>query len=267
LVAWIHSDLFLRKDQYKKKSDAVAPQVFWWYGIGMQALLSHLTSLFRSHESCICITGSGGKTTALIALADFYAREGKKVLVSTTTKLQLPSERAYGCDRYFFSEEGILSHTPHEGEKVFYAQKGEHKALAPDIQVLEHLLGRYDVLLLEADGARRCNLKLHTDRDPVVPRFATATLAIASMSALGKPLADECFGWEIQDGQLVTFNTVQDLLAHPQGICKGMQGTSVVLLNQADSLVDSQRQALHNLQCPHTLVLGSLTKNTLYPKD
>ncbi|NCC90767.1 MAG: putative selenium-dependent hydroxylase accessory protein YqeC [Spirochaetia bacterium] len=254
-------------DQLQKKSSPVAPQVFWWYGIGMQALLSQLTSLFRSHETCICITGSGGKTTALIALADVYAREGKKVLVSTTTKLQLPGERAYGCDHYFFTDEEVLSHTPQQGERVFFALKGEYKALAPDLQTLGQLLCRYDAVLLEADGARRCNLKLHTERDPVIPSFATATLAVASLAAWGKPLDEECFGCEAQKDQLVAYDTYAYLLAHSQGICKGMQGTAVVLLNQADTLSDNQRKTLQKLQCTHTLLIGSLEKDTLYPKD
>ncbi len=254
-------------DQLQKKSFPVASQVFWWYGIGMQALLSQLTSLFRSQETCICITGSGGKTTAMIALAECYAREGKKVLLSTTTKLQLPFERAYGCDHYFFTDDEVLSHTPQQGERVFFALKGEYKALAPDLQTLGQLLGRYDAVLLEADGARRCNLKLHTERDPVIPSFATATLAVASLAAWGKPLAKECFGCEDQKNQVVSYDTFAYLLAHSQGICKGMQGTSVVLLNQADTLSDSQKKTLQKLQCKHTLLIGSLAKNTLYHKD
>ncbi|WP_394697981.1 hypothetical protein [uncultured Sphaerochaeta sp.] len=32
-------------------------------------------------RACICITGSGGKTTALIQLANAYAAEMKRVLV------------------------------------------------------------------------------------------------------------------------------------------------------------------------------------------
>lgn len=232
----------------------------------MPALLPALKTRFRHSEKCICITGSGGKTTALIELALSYALEGKRVLVSTTTKLQLPSQRAYGCDRYFFDDE-ILSYSPHQGERVFYALKGEKKALSPDEQTLEHLLARYDILLLEADGARGCDLKLHTDRDPVIPSFTTATLAIASVGALGKPLSQACFGWAEEDDHVVTCETISFLLSHPQGICKGMQGTSVVVLNQADGLTERQRKDLQNLKSSHTLMLGSLAKNILYEKD
>lgn len=238
----------------------------WCYGGSMSALLPALKTLFRHSEKCICITGSGGKTTALIALAHSYALEGKRVLVSTTTKLQLPDQRSYACDRYFFDDE-VLSYAPHQGEQVFYALKGARKALSPDEQTLEQLTEHYDVLLLEADGARGCELKLHTERDPVIPSFTTATLAIASVGALGKPLSKACFGWEEEDDQLVTAETLSYLLSHPQGICKGVQGTSVVLLNQADTLSDSQKKTLQKLQCKHTLLIGSLAKNTLFHKD
>lgn len=232
----------------------------------MPALLPALKTLFSHSETCICITGSGGKTTALIGLARLFALEGKRVLVSTTTKLQLPSQRAYGCDRYFFDDE-VLTYAPHQGERVFYALKGEEKALSPDVKTLHQLAEHYDVLLLEADGARGCELKLHTERDPVIPSFSTATLAIASVGALGKPLSKACFGWDEGDDQPVTAETLSFLLSHPQGICKGMQGTAVVLLNQADVLTKQQRKDLQNLECRHTLILGSLAKNILYEKD
>ena len=81
----------------------------------MEHLLEEIQLYFSDSSRCLALTGSGGKTTSMILLARHYAEEGKRVLVSTTTKLQLPKEREYGCDTYFLNDT-VLSHHPAQGE-------------------------------------------------------------------------------------------------------------------------------------------------------
>jgi probable selenium-dependent hydroxylase accessory protein YqeC len=237
----------------------------------MHQLLPQILETLAGQESCIALTGGGGKTTCLIQLASLYAKMGKRVLISTTTKLLLPDVVDYGCDSYFF-DDAIFKHSPNEGERVFYALRGK-KALAPPEEHLKQLLNSYDVLLLEADGSRHLGLKLHNDKDPVVPSFVTATIAIASFSTLGKDFSKNCFGYELYNKefpeQVVDLLTFKKLLLHPEGITKCITGKGLVLFNQA-TLLDREacRELASGLCIPYPLFFGSLQQNILiYRKD
>lgn len=155
----------------------------------------------------------------MIQLAEAYAAAQKRVLVSTTTKVLYPEDRDYHCDRYFWDKE-VFSYPCKKGERVFYAKRGPIKAEAPPLEDLERLKEYYDVILLEADGARGMGLKLHTERDPVVPDFTTATLAIASFSVFGNLLSEHCFGCETLPDRLIDEKTYSLLLTHPEGYRK-----------------------------------------------
>jgi len=232
----------------------------------MEQLLDELELYFSASPHCLALTGSGGKTTCMIQLAKHYAEKGMRVLVSTTTKLLLPKDHEYGCDTYFLDDKA-LSYHPAKGERVFYSHV-THKAVAPPLQNLETLLGRYDVLLLEADGSMNLGLKLHQERDPVVPSFVTGTLALVSMSLLGKPFTDNCFGSEYYQEdfpeETVSLSTYIRLLEHKEGILKRVRGRSLVLCNQ--STQENMEQYV-SLSCsiPHAYPMwfGDLKKNQL----
>ncbi len=228
----------------------------------MATLLEALCAFINGECGCISITGSGGKTTALTALALHYAKFGKRVLVSTTTKLELPRLRDYGCDIYY-SDERVFRHTPKQGERVFYACEGKDKALAPPLSHLETLMDFYDVLVLEADGARHKPLKLHSNCDPVVPDFTTSTLAVMGMSGWGQELGWCCFGWN-QDGHRVADDEAYlYLLHHQDGVLKGAAGRTLVLCNQAENTGSETMTTLARSLDAIPIYFGSLQTNTL----
>ncbi len=203
----------------------------------------------------------------MIALAGEYAKQGKSVLLSTTTKLMLPKDKQYSCDSYFH-DASIFSHKPKPGERVFFYHEGI-KAIAPPLEQLERLLPLYDVVLLEADGSRQLGLKLHTERDPVVPSFVTATVVLASFATLGKSFKDNCFGCELffedfpeKDVELETF---RKLLLHKQGMLKKITQSGLVLFNQVnDSQIEDCKALAKTVSIPLPLFFGSLQTNTLY---
>ncbi|MDT4762748.1 selenium cofactor biosynthesis protein YqeC [Sphaerochaeta sp. PS] len=234
----------------------------------MDNLLEELQTYLSSSQRCITLTGSGGKTTCMIALAKAYAHKDNRVLVSTTTKLVGPDKQEYGCDTYFFDER-VLSYHPSRGERVFYTHLAQ-KAVAPPLENLEALLDRYDVVVLEGDGSMNLGLKLHVERDPVVPSFTTATICLASFSLLGEPFRKNCFGSEHYTDafpdSLVTLETYERLLHHGQGILKSAQGKTVVLFNQCreEDLQQCKKLSLMDLPSQqYALWFGSLKANKL----
>ncbi|MGE4453492.1 MAG: selenium cofactor biosynthesis protein YqeC [Sphaerochaeta sp.] len=228
----------------------------------MATLIAALQNQFSGNENCICITGSGGKTTAMILLAEAYARANKRVLLSTTTKVLYPEDRDYHCDQYFW-DTSIFNYDCRQGERVFYARRGSIKGEAPPLEDLERLKKQYDVVLLEADGARGMDLKLHSERDPVVPDFTTATLAIVSLSPLGNRLKDHCYGCDTLDDIIIDEQTYGLLLTHPEGIQKRMKGVRVILFNQAEKTDPAVVVALKRQFPTHNLFFGSLEYNII----
>lgn len=245
----------------------VAVARLWCYSSCMPLLIESISAYLEGRDQCICITGSGGKTTLMIQLARYYGHIGKKVLLSTTTKVQLPEHRDYHCDYYFEDSESILIHESRSSERVFFALRGNQKALAPPNELLEQLQKQYDVVLLEADGAGQKGLKLHTERDPVVPEYTSATIAVLSFSLLGRSLHSECFGCESLNDQRIDLNTYALLLEHEQGVQKRMKGKSLILCNQAELARKEDMDALSK-RCPSLpLWFGSIEKNILIQRN
>ena len=232
----------------------------------MEHLLEELALYFSTSQRCLALTGSGGKTTAMILLAQHYAEKNLRVLLSTTTKLLLPKDQEYGCDTYFLDDRA-LSYHPAQGERVFYSHV-TYKAVAPPLENLEALKDRYDVLLLEADGSRNLGLKLHTQTDPVVPPFVTGTLALVAMGLVGKPFREHCFGSELYQkefpDELVSYALYSKLFEHKQGILKRVQGKSLVLCNQSNEQdIEQYRSLASSVSPPYPIWFGDLKTNRL----
>jgi len=232
----------------------------------MCGLDSSIAELINGHV--IALTGAGGKTSLLVLLSRYYQKMGKRVLQSTTTKMQHPAVYDYGSKQVFLDDDSVFGYQPAEGESVFYARTfGEGmKVCSPPLSALELLAGRYDVMILEADGARRLPLKLHTERDPVIPSCTTAVIAVMGLSALGKPVSESCFG-EKGEG-FADVGYLQHLFEAPEGTCKGCtpEKTCLVLCNQFEMLSQEERDKAVSLRCPYPLLYGSVRENRCYCK-
>lgn len=133
----------------------------------------------------IAVVGSGGKTGRIHALAESYIKEGKRVLVTTTTHMMVE----VGCD---------LSNNPTEIinkiENVGYcmagrpAKQGKMQALSKE--VYETVCPAADVVLVEADGSKQLPVKYPASHEPVIPDNADEIHVVVGLAALGKPLKE-----------------------------------------------------------------------------
>ena len=103
-------------------------------------------------------------------------------------------------------------------------------------------MAQADMVLLEADGAKRMPCKVPAAHEPVLLPESDIVLAVAGLSALGRPLREVCFRLEqacallgTAPETLLTPELLAKLLASEQGGRKlvGDRRFSVVL-NQAD---------------------------------
>ena len=211
-------------------------------------LYEALVSGFSSQKPFVCLTGGGGKTTLMIGLAAYLKKLGKRVLITTTTKIMSPHLLDYGADR-IFADDDVLTLIPREPICVLYAASDGtmNRWTSPPIENLEVLRERYDAIICEADGSKRLPLKVHTDRDPVIPAFSTDTVAITGLWGIGAKASEVSFG---DDRDIVVDSDyLQWYVDNPQGLLKGsIEGHRTILFNGADECSDLS--VLHTLKYP-----------------
>ena len=101
----------------------------------------------------IAVVGSGGKTTLIKKLAARYRREGKTVLVTTTTHMFIEEDTLLTDDA-----EQIISAIQETGYAMAGVPDGiKIKALSRE--TFEAVCACADVVLVEADGSKHMPLK------------------------------------------------------------------------------------------------------------
>ena len=139
----------------------------------------------------IAVVGSGGKTTLIKKLAARYRKEGKTVLVTTTTHMFIEEDTLLTDDADAIL--GILQETGYamagvpDGEKI--------KGLSQE--TFEAVCARADVVLVEADGSKRLPLKYPNASEPVIPQHTDEILVVCGLNAIGQKAKDVCHRLEL----------------------------------------------------------------------
>ena len=127
----------------------------------------------------IAVVGSGGKTTLIKKLAAQYRREGKTVLVTTTTHMFIEEDTLLTDDADTvigaLRETGYAMAGIPEGQKI--------KALSKE--TFDTLCKIAEVVLVEADGSKHMPLKYPNATEPVY-----ATLLIHKNQIIGGDITD-----------------------------------------------------------------------------
>lgn len=159
----------------------------------------------------VAFVGAGGKTTLLGALQRALTERGWRVLVTTTTRIgadqvaQLPGCWVVGRD----------------GDKLL--------GPGPDEVGAAWAGGRWDAVLVEADGARSRLVKAPAAHEPVIPSRATHVVAVLAADALDRVIAEVAHRPE-RVAAVVGCGTDEPLTAarairlatSPDGLCRGV---------------------------------------------
>lgn len=190
----------------------------------------------------VSLVGGGGKTTLLYAMARLCAAKGWRVLVSTTTHIQRPETGWVQT----LAERNVRWNAGTYAVAGLPAEAGKLKSLPPE--TLHLWMQGADLVLLEADGAKRLPCKVPAEHEPVILPESDVVLAVAGLSAGERPLKEVCFRLEqvctlleATPETLLTPPLLAKLLASEQGGRKNVQErVFYAVLNQADT---PQRQA------------------------
>lgn len=186
----------------------------------------------------IAVVGCGGKTSFITSLSRQF--QNRKVLVSPTTKAYPIQDRdIILCDTL----EKCMKHIPTEGIQNFGIKNNKTGKLEglPD-KFLEKIVKDYYLALLEADGSAGLDLKGWADYEPVVPDFCTHTVGIVSINAIGKIASKETVHrleiftklTGISEGDIITIETIADMVCKPEGMFGKSAGRKFLFINQAE---------------------------------
>jgi len=186
----------------------------------------------------VSLVGGGGKTTLMYNMAAHCARKGWRVLVTTTTHIMQPPGGVWAqtdaqLNTLWNSGNYAVVGTPAPGGKL----------TAPPVEQLARWMPQADIVLIEADGAKRMPCKAPAEHEPVILSPCDIVLAVAGASALGHPLSEVCFRAELAADMLnvsqnaeLTPEQLAQLLASEKGGRKSVENRNFyVVLNQADT--------------------------------
>ena len=238
----------------------------------MNRYLYEVLNIDLSKKEIISFVGGGGKTTTMFSLAQELKALGKKVLITTTTNIFVPSEDSF--DNLFLKNlplEKISKGTI----TIFGEEIVDEKIKGPKLEILDKIIERslFDYVLIEADGARRKPIKAPALHEPVISNSTTKTIGLIGLDALGKNIAgishrpellmellDKKFSHKIGAGDII------NLVLHKDGLFKASKGENILILNKAidEGLIEEGlliREGLRKYTFINVVVADVLTKS------
>ena len=197
--------------------------------------MSFIEVLSINDKEVLSLVGAGGKTSLLLEIAE-ELRENRRILVTTTTKIYVPSFEK--IDGLFINNFEEVPKVP--GAYVYAGGLNDEKKLLP-VEVKERsiLIKTFDTTLIEADGAIRKLLKGGKEGELVIDENTTITLGVFNIKALGLKICEENIHrvkefikvTGAREGEQVKKEHIKKLILHPMGMFKGFLGKRVLFIN------------------------------------
>ena len=139
----------------------------------------------------IAVVGSGGKTTLIKKLASRYRREGKAVLITTTTHMFIEE------DTLLTDDAGAIIHALKETGHAMAGIPDGEKIKPLSKETFDAVCACADVVLVEADGSKRLPLKYPNAAEPVIPENIEEMIVVCGLNAIGQKARDVCHRLEL----------------------------------------------------------------------
>jgi len=226
------------------------------------------------------IAGGGGKTSCMIFLADLCRKVGLQVLITTTTHLQMPTERDYGYDTLHIGN--MLPKGERDGGSTTFWYNTviveKQRVSGPDPEQISKVsaVGVFDRILVEVDGSRGRPLKVPGANEPVIPEGTDTVIGVIGLECLGKP-ADSNTVHRIDQyqhitgeipGSIIKLETLAALTKADNGIFKGApdQAEKILFLNQADTVTEACRNSLADFFLSRVYSINAVVVAALQPE-
>ena len=208
--------------------------------------LAELFPFLYEKKHVISFVGAGGKTSLLYEIAAWCCEQGYRTLVTTTTHMYRPPDdlRAYDLfdlERLWFQGKiAVLGEAASDG-----------KIKAPEHKKLKNWCRLADMVLIEADGAKRMPCKVPKESEPVLLPESDIVVGVMGMDSLGRPLQEVCFRadkamelLQVDENHILTQDDLAKILLSEHGTRKMVGSREYnIVLNQCDTSVRIQQGA------------------------
>jgi probable selenium-dependent hydroxylase accessory protein YqeC len=237
-----------------------------------------LLDIFNAHEGIVSCVGAGGKKTTMFRLAE--AHNGRVGLTATAHIEFFP--KTLNATNYIADEQELFDVIvkDKESKKIAFAKPSERFGRRAGVsqESIEKFKdqGKFDLLLVKADGARGRFIKAPAVHEPAIAKSTNTVIPILSAKVIGLPLSDEiahrvdriCEVCRLEEGEVIKTIHVARLLSSPLGSLKNTEGTKVIpLINMVDDSQiekmarDAARKALQLTDRFDSIVLAAMKKD------
>ena len=213
---------------------------------------SDLLEIFNARSGIICCVGAGGKKTTMFCLAKEHT---SRVGITATSHIEY-FPRSLPATKYIDRENELLNmvRADDHSRVIAFAQpserRGRHAGISLDCVKKFKDEGRFELLLIKADGARSRYIKAPAAHEPPLPDCVDTVIPVVSAKVIGQRLSEK----NAHRVELVTRLTgvgekerieplhIARLLASPEGSLKNTGTARVIpLINMVDN---SEREQL-----------------------
>lgn len=186
----------------------------------------------QKRPTVISVVGAGGKTSLLFWLAELLQASGRRVLITTTTHMFMPTSH---WPVVFCRDPAMLPHASLTSPISFCfhswkANQGKVQGFTPE--AIDALVQRpeCDVILIEADGSRGMPLKAPDEHEPCIPKSSCCVIAVMGGHILGAKVSTEnVHRWSqfaditgLTPDATLQLSDLVALVRHPQGAFKNV---------------------------------------------
>ncbi len=177
----------------------------------------------------ISIIGAGGKSSLIEEIVRTTSK--KKIAITTTTHILKPEIYLSNI-----TEENVKESFETHNIMTFGEDKGE-KLSSPPRLFFDYIDKYADLVLIEADGAKRFSFKAPNKREPVIIKETQCTILIVGISVLGKNIDEYCHRPElikeiVGEQMILTVENMAKVII--EGYLKKIKGDVRIVINQAD---------------------------------
>ena len=174
----------------------------------------------------VALVGGGGKSTMLFGLGHELADRGKRVLLTTTTKMGRTQTEAVQNICWSVDPECVDASLELPGPVMVVAGGDDHKITGPPPELIDDWFAGSiaDYVIVEADGSNGRPLKAPASYEPVIPGNSTLVVILIGIDAVGMPLVEAAHRVEVaqrftglRPEQVITSEDCADVLLHPDG--------------------------------------------------
>ena len=214
-------------------------------------MLFHTLGLNLNENQVVAFVGAGGKTTSIYQLAKEIVELKKKVIVTTTTHMYLPTEYSVLNE----NKELLLHLLNTHGIAVVGIPSGKEKMTKVSDDFYEWMRTVSDYILVEADGSKGLPIKVPASHEPVLPVHVDQVVILCGLSCLGGSIQDCCHRLELAI-QILNCNEAHEIQPKDiatllsEGYCKWLDFPYKIVLNQCDTIeiIAEASKVVHYLQ-------------------